>query len=105
MLILRDDLMLETFESPDNPPDWIEWIDVENNEYAFCSDSGQRYRGELVGPGGFFKSEEWRLVPDGEPALAHALGLVNRATAVDSRRCSFPDLPSLREHLTSIWPL
>jgi len=30
MLMLRDDPVIEVFDSPDNPPDWIEWIDIEN---------------------------------------------------------------------------
>ena len=30
MLILRDDPVIEVFASPDNPPNWIEPIDIEN---------------------------------------------------------------------------
>jgi hypothetical protein len=100
MLILRDDLILETFDSPDQPPDWIEWIDVENDEYAFCSDTGQRYRGELLKSGGFFQAEQWRLIPDGAAAIDNALALVDRANGVDPRRCSFTNLADLRQHLT-----
>jgi hypothetical protein len=101
VLLLRDDLILETFDSPDAPPDWIEWIDVENDEYAFCSDAGQRFRGELIKAEGFFHGEQWRLIPDGSPALENALALVDRASDVDPRRCSFANLADLRHHLTS----
>jgi hypothetical protein len=38
MILLPDDLVLETFDSPINPPNSIEWIDVANKEYAFCDD-------------------------------------------------------------------
>ena len=32
--------MIVLFDSPDAPPNWIEWIDVENGEYRFCDDKG-----------------------------------------------------------------
>ena len=79
ILFLRDDLVLETFESPDHPPNEIEWIDVENDEYEFCSDTGQRYRGELVRAGGFFRGEQWRLVPVGSADVANAIAVVDRS--------------------------
>jgi hypothetical protein len=101
MLLLRDDRVLETFESPEQPPDWIEWIDVENEEYAFCSEDGQRYRGQLVRSAGFFKSEEWRLAPEGPADPKNAISMVDRATDIDRHRSTFPDLASLRQHLTS----
>jgi hypothetical protein len=101
MLMLRDDLVLETFDSPEEPPDWIEWIDVESEEYAFCRDDGQRYRGELVRPAGFFTSEQWHLVPEGTPDLNNALAIVDRATDIDVGRSVFSDLESLRQYLTS----
>jgi hypothetical protein len=100
VLLLRDDLIWKTFDSPERRPDWIEWIEVEKNEYAFCSDAGQRYRGELIEAGAFFHGEQWRLIPDGPPALDNALALVDRASDVDPPRCSFANLADLR-HLTS----
>jgi hypothetical protein len=45
IFILRDDLVLEVFDTSDNPPNWIEPIDIENEEYSFCDDHGQRYGG------------------------------------------------------------
>ena len=99
MLILTDDMMLETFESPDHPPNWLEWIDVANEEYSFCSDRGQRYVGQLVRSARFFRAEEWHLVAEGEPDLNNALELVDRAYDVDENRCCFPDLGTLRKHI------
>jgi hypothetical protein len=100
MLLLRDDLVVETFDLPDDPLDWVEWIDVENGEYAFCSDAGQKYRGELIQSGGLFKSEKWRLIPDGKPDPNNAIAIVERAVDVDPRRSCFADLAKLRQHLT-----
>ena len=55
MLILRDDPVIEVFASPDNPPNWIEPIDIENEEYSFCDDNGQRYAGLITQPAGWFR--------------------------------------------------
>ena len=96
MLILRDDLILETFESPDQPPTWIEWIDIENEEYEFCSDRGHRYIGKVRGDGGL---GEWTLVPAGTPDLENAVSLVHRAVGIE--RSQFSDLASLLAYITS----
>ena len=100
MLLLRDDLIVETFDSPDDPPDWVEWIDVENGEYRFCSETGQKYRGELVQRGWLFRSVKWRLIPDGKPDPRNAIAIVERAVDVDPQRSCFADLATLRQHLT-----
>ena len=41
MVMLRDDQVIELFDSVDNPPDGIEGIDIENGEYQFCDERGQ----------------------------------------------------------------
>src|SRR4051794_39188424 len=92
MLLLRDDLVLETFDSPDDPPNWIEWIDVENHEYSFSDDRGQLYEGQLVRRSGLFKAEQWRLVPVERANISNATKLVDRAGAVDPDKCAFPDV-------------
>jgi hypothetical protein len=38
MIMLRDDQVIEVFDSPDDPPSWIEAIDIENGEYQFCEE-------------------------------------------------------------------
>src|SRR5687767_13985867 len=94
MLILRDDLVLETFKSPDQPPDWIEWIDIENEEYQFCDDSGQRYRGRVTSDLSW-----WRIEPIATPDRQLALALIDRD--VDIERSAFPNLASVRAQATS----
>src|SRR6516225_1461194 len=99
MFMFRDDGIIETQESHAAPPDWVEWIDVENGEYEFCDDTGQRYCGALLQSIGFFRREKVGLVPDGEAHRDHILSLVDRAKGVDSKRSKFPDLDSIRRYL------
>jgi len=100
MVILRDDLVIEIFASPDNPPDWIEAIDIENEEYAFCDDDGQRYAGIITQPAGWFLPAAFVLQPVGAPDMANAIGLVDRAVAINPND-EFPDLASLRSYLVN----
>jgi hypothetical protein len=99
ILFLRDDLILETFDSTDSPPNHIEWIDVKNGEYSFCDHKGQRYQGEFIRHGDFFRPERWKLVPVGQLNPNNALQLLNRAVAIDPDYSDFTDLKSLRAFL------
>lgn len=48
MMVLRDDPVIEVFESPLSPPDWIEIGDIRDRCFCFCDDVGQRFIGEVV---------------------------------------------------------
>jgi len=97
MIMLRDDPVVEVFDSPLCPPDWIEAIDIENGEFQFCSDTGQRYVGEITKPAGFFRQAEWRLRPEGKPDAKNALALIDAAKEIEAND-RFRDLQSLRDH-------
>lgn len=99
MLILRDDPVLELFESPATPPNWIEAIDIVNGEYSLCDEHGQRYVGVLSKPVGGLSPEKFELRPEGAPDILNALSLVDRAVALEPNKY-FADLSSLRRHLT-----
>jgi hypothetical protein len=101
ILVLFDDRTIGNFNSPNHPPNSIEWIDVENEEYVFCDEMGQLYKGELVQPAWFLKAEQWQLIPVGEPDLANIQALLDQAVDVDQDDCSFADLASLKEHLAN----
>jgi hypothetical protein len=100
IIILRDDPVVEVFDSPLCPPDWIETIDIENCEYQFCSDTGQRYVGKITKPAGFIRQAEWRLHPEGEPDIKNALALIDAAQEIEPN-ARFPDIESLRRHTTT----
>ena len=98
MLMLRDDKVIEIFDSPENPPAWIEAIDIENEEYRFCDEKGQRYVGVIVRPVGYFRSGAFELRPEGQPQLKNALDLVDAAVGIEPNE-RYGDLDLLRRHL------
>jgi hypothetical protein len=99
MLILRDDPVIEVFDAPDNPPNRIEPIDVENEAYSFRDDHGQPYVGVVTQPiGWFFRRVSFELRPVGAPDIANAIALVERAVAIEPND-KFADLASLRNYL------
>jgi hypothetical protein len=99
MIMLRDDRVIEIFDSPEAPPNWIEWIDIENGEYRFSDDKGQRYVGVVALPKGRFTQPTFTLRPEGAPNSNSLLELVGEAETVEPNP-HFPDLDSLREHIT-----
>lgn len=82
MMMLRDDLMIELFDDPSSPPSWIEGVDVEGKEYAFCDVSGQRYEGRIIEPGTLLRQPRFQLEAVGSADRAHALSLVKRLLAL-----------------------
>ena len=99
--MLRDDPVIEVFSSPDTLPNSIEGIDVENGEYLFCDERGQKYVGEVTRPSGWFKSEEIRLRPEGAPSISNVLELIDRAELIEPND-QFPDLESLRRYVLKL---
>jgi hypothetical protein len=103
LMLRRDDQVIETFDSPENPPSGIEWIDVENGEYTFCDDRGQMYEGRYDHSGVlFFRHEAWHLVPMGKADPNNAMAIIESAVAVDSEVCAFPDLESLKRQVEKL---
>ena len=100
MMLLTDDRVLWIFDSPTKPPDWIEAIDIENEEYRFSDHRGQRFVGIITTPIGRFARGAFELRPDGQPDLNNAFELVDGAVSIESNE-AFVDLASLRRHLAS----
>lgn len=97
MIMLRDDSVIEVFESPLNPPKGIEGIDIENNEYQFCSDSGQRFIGKITEPAKLFRDALWVLQVEGTADASNALALIDQAKDIEPNP-HFGSLAELREH-------
>lgn len=98
MMLLRDDAVIELFDSPSTPPNWIEAVDVENREYSFCNEFGQRFEGVITRPISRFHSGEFELRPVGISAISNALDLVDRAKAIEPNS-RFDSLNSLRRFI------
>jgi hypothetical protein len=99
ILMLRDDNVIELFESPNDPPRRLEAIDIENEEYRFCDDTGQRYRGVITRKIGVFSRGAFVLRPEGPPELKNAIELIDQAVGLEANNW-YEDLVSLRRHLT-----
>jgi len=64
----------------------LETIDIENGEYEFCDDTGQRYVGEVVSPVTTFQAGSFNLRPHGAPDRALVASVLSRARSLD-RQC------------------
>ena len=98
MLMLRDDQVIEIFESAPTLRDGIEVIDIENQEYQFCDHNGQRYVGMVTEKSGWFSSGNFELRPEGTPDIKNALRLLDSAIALEPNK-TFTELEALRAYL------
>ena len=73
LLVLDKDAYLYIFDSVDAAQGDLEAIDIENNEYEFCDESGQPYAGELGSSRGGFC-----IVQRGSPDPSLPLSFINR---------------------------
>jgi hypothetical protein len=99
MIVLRDDRVIEVFDSPEAPPNWIEWTDIENGAYRFCDEKGQRYVGVVIHSKGWFKQPTFTLRPEDTPNPKNVLDLIDKAELLESN-VHFPNLASLPQHVT-----
>ena len=79
---------------------WVEPIDIDNEEYRFCDEKGQRYVGVMVRAVGRFGAGTFEFRAEGQPEVKNAADLVDQATGVAPNKWH-KDLASLRRHLTS----
>ena len=80
----KDDGSLFLFESVSEAEAEFEVIDVENGEYEFCDDTGQRFIWEIVPVRGFWNGNRlsYRIRPSGSPDRVFLSGLVERASCL-----------------------
>ncbi len=75
----KDDASLHLFASVSEAETHFETIDVENGEYEFCDERGQRLVPEIVTPVSAFGAGRYRLRPTGIPERALFASLISRA--------------------------
>jgi hypothetical protein len=87
MLVLETNgNLLSLFSSVADAESDLEAIDIENNEYEFCDDTGQQFLGEIIAPVTMFCHGNFRLKPDGQPDKANVASIVFRARSLE-RTC------------------
>jgi hypothetical protein len=70
LLVLDSDRELYLFSTIAEAEAELEAIDIENEEYDFCDESGQRFRDEITSPVTRVGAGAFRLVPEGGPDTA-----------------------------------
>jgi hypothetical protein len=87
MLVLEaNGSLLHLFSSATEAESHLEATDIENGEYEFCDDTGQRYVGEVVAPVSSFQAGSFRLRADGAPDRAFVAAFLSRARSLE-RQC------------------
>jgi hypothetical protein len=67
LLALDSDRELYLFATIGEAEAALEAIDIEDNEYDFCDESGQRFTAKLTSQVTTFRSGAFQLIPEGEP--------------------------------------
>jgi hypothetical protein len=78
--------LLSLFSSLAEAESYVEAIDIENGEYEFCDDTGQRFVGEIIAPVSKFRAGSVRLRPDGTANKEVVASFLFRASSLD-RAC------------------
>jgi hypothetical protein len=98
----KDDKSLMAFPSIDGVKGQCELIDVQNGEYEFCDDEGQRYshavkKSKVVF--GLFSSETFVLVPHDVPEIQNVLQLIDKTLYFDGKRCGIGSVDELKAQI------
>lgn len=78
--------LLYLFSSVAQAESHLEAIDIENREYEFCDETGQRFVGAIIVPVSRFSNGGFRLRPEGAPDKSIFDSLVAKARSLD-RKC------------------
>jgi hypothetical protein len=83
---------LMAFPSGEKAEGHCELIDVQNGEYEFFDDEGQRYTHIVTRQTGFFSLEDFSLVPVGTPDIQNVIRLIDKARYFEDKECALPAL-------------
>jgi hypothetical protein len=101
LLVLDTDGCLNIFNSVDAAQHHLEAIDIENNEYEFCDESGQPYAGELLPSRGMFSGDPgFRIVRRGSPDPSLPQSLINRTKHFWPKGTPFKTLDDARAYFS-----
>jgi len=91
--------LLYLFSSAAEVESHFEAIDVENGEYEFCDDTGQRFVGEIVSPATKFRAGKFCLKSDGIPDRAVVVSFLSRARSLERGCDGIKSLDDLRRRV------
>ena len=100
LLVLDRDDCLSVFPSVAAAEAYLETIDIEDEEYLFCDQSGQPYAGEVLKPTGTWTGGAFRLAARGLPDVALPGAFLERAKHFYSRVPHLQTLDDARQHLS-----
>lgn len=66
LMALDTDRELYPFATIAEAEEWLEAIDIADEEYDFCDESGQRFAAEITSPVTTFRAGSFRLTAQGE---------------------------------------
>ena len=100
LLVLDQAGYLDIYASLADAEKQLETTDIENGEYEFCDQTGQRFEGQITAPITSFRSGSFRLIPKQEPDPALPLSFVARARKLGRSLKHIRNLEALKVALT-----
>ena len=98
-LVLDRDAELHVYASASDAEHDLEAIDVENAEYEFCDDTGQKFLAEITSQVTTFCAGTFRLRSEGSPDTAFLSSLLSRARALGTSCGDITSLEALRSRV------
>jgi hypothetical protein len=96
ILVLDKDKSLYLFSSPSEAEAQLEAIDIENGDYCFCDDTGQKFVAEITSPVAAFRSGHFRLAPEGASDAELLTSFLARARSLERAYGELRTLDDLR---------
>ena len=99
LIVLDKDRELLLFASIAEAERYLEAIDVQNLEYEFCDELGQRFVGEITSLITTFRQGAFALRPEGSADSAFPSGMLARAIHLGRPSGDVTSLSELKIHL------
>jgi hypothetical protein len=99
LVFAKDERSLTAFPSDYEVKVQCELIDVQNGEFEFCEDNGQRYAYAVTKSKvlfGLISSETYILVPEGVPDIQNVMRLIDKTRHFDGKRCGIGSIDELK---------
>jgi hypothetical protein len=99
ILAIDRDGVLYAFDTMEHVSKEVEAIDIENGEYEFVDDTGQRLMPKIVDPVTSIRKGTFRLVSSGEPDQLYLESFIDRAREIADTGAGISSIAQLRSVL------